>query len=313
MQLTERPLSSIALLMVSFQSLLQQKTQTVEALLEKVLSLRPCDGETNHSERLISAMRYGALGGGKRLRPFLLMEVAILFNANPQAALTLATSLELLHCYSLIHDDLPAMDDDDWRRGRPTVHKKFDEATAILAGDALLTLGFELLTDLPDVDASTALLLVKKLAQASGLAGMVGGQMLDLSAQHQPKTEQEIITLQMMKTGALIRYACEAGAILAQADAQDIARMAAFGNCIGSAFQLADDLLDTTADARTLGKTAGKDVKAGKATLVALKGQDWARDELVRLIAKAQDLLAPFGERAQNLRQAALFIIERNN
>jgi len=308
-------LSFIVCVMQQFETLLQQKTQAVEALLDDVLSTTAHAGEIRRPERLVAAMRYAVLSGGKRVRPFLLMEVAALLGASGSAALLAATSLELLHSYSLIHDDLPSMDDDDWRRGRPTVHKQFDEATAILAGDALLTLAFELLADLPDIEAKTALLLVKKLAQAGGLAGMVGGQMLDLSAQHHPLDAQAIITMQAMKTGALIRYACEAGALLAQAKAkaQDVATMIEFGQCLGLAFQLADDLLDITTDSQTLGKTAGKDVKAGKATLVALNGQDWARAELARLANQAQDLLAPFGAAASLLRQTAHFIVTRKN
>jgi len=178
-----------------FATILQQKTQAVEALLTEILSGRQMRAGESCPERLLAAMRYGVLGGGKRIRPFLLLEVAALFDAQPKLALQLAASLELLHCYSLIHDDLPSMDDDDLRRGRPTVHKQFDEATAILAGDALLTLAFELLVDLPTqaenpsvLSAPTALRLVGALARASGLYGMVGGQMMDLAAQNRPET-----------------------------------------------------------------------------------------------------------------------------
>jgi len=313
LQLTQQPISFIAFGMCEFESFLQQKTQAVEALLNEILCLAPREGEITRPQYLIQAMRHGVLDGGKRIRPFLVLEVASLFNAPPQAALQLAASLELLHGYSLIHDDLPAMDDDDLRRGRPTVHKKFDEATAILAGDALLTLAFELLADLPMVEPAISLRLVGALARASGLAGMVGGQMLDLRAQNQQNNEQAIITLQTMKTGALIRYACEAGAILGQAKEEHIRHMAQFGYLIGRAFQLTDDLLDITADTQTLGKTAGKDVKAGKATLVALKGTDWAQCEVENLIKQADDLLSPFGKRADRLRQMALFVIRRRN
>jgi len=311
--LTQSLLSFIESRMCNFEFLLQQKTQAVEALLDEVLSLTPREGEGVRPERLVRAMRHGVLGGGKRVRPFLVLEVARLFDAPPHPALKLAASLELLHGYSLIHDDLPAMDDDDLRRGRPTVHKAFDEATAILAGDALLTLAFELLADLPSVKPATALRLVGTLARAAGLAGMVGGQMLDLTAQHQEPEAQRIITSQAMKTGALIRYACEAGAILGQAAEENIARLAEFGRLIGLAFQLADDLLDITASTQTLGKTAGKDVKAGKATLVALKGKAWVQLELEHLARQAGDLLSPFGASADTLRQVALFIIKRKN
>jgi len=299
--------------MCAFESLLQKKTQAVETLLDEVLSLTPREGEIVRPRRLVQAMRHGVLGGGKRLRPFLVLEVAGLFDASPSAALQLAASLELLHSYSLIHDDLPAMDDDDLRRGRPTVHKAFDEATAILAGDALLTMAFELLADLPSIEPTTALRLVCALARAGGLSGMVGGQMLDLAMHHQKPDAQMIITCQAMKTGALIRYACEAGAILGQGGEENIARLAEFGRLIGLAFQLADDLLDITADTQTLGKTAGKDIKAGKATLVALKGKDWAQGELELLAKQAGDLLSPFGAAADTLRQTALFVIRRKN
>jgi len=200
------------------------------------------------------------------------------------------------------------------------VHKKFDEATAILAGDALLTLAFEIVTDLPNqpkhtipIDVATVLRLVSGLARASGLNGMVGGQMLDLEAQNRDVGEDYIRTMQIMKTGALIRYACEAGAIVGQAGEDNIALLAEFGRLIGLAFQLADDLLDLTANTNTLGKTAGKDVRAGKATLVAMKGQDWARGELERIIQQARDLLLPFGARADILHQGAMFIIHRKN
>jgi len=299
--------------MRDFEVILQQKTQAVEICLDKVLNIQPQTGEIARPEHLLRAMRHGVLTGGKRLRPFLLLETAQLFDADAQAALQLAASLELLHSYSLIHDDLPAMDNDDLRRGQPTVHKKFDEATAILAGDALLTLAFELLADLPAISPKITLRLVGLLARASGLSGMVGGQMLDLTAQNQYQNEQAIITMQAMKTGALIRYACEAGAILGQTTQDNIKILAEFGRSIGLAFQLADDLLDITADTNALGKTAGKDVKAGKATLPALKGEAWTRQELERLVRYSDDLLSPFGSRANSLRQAAYFIIHRQN
>jgi len=300
--------------MPAFETVLQKKTQAVEALLAEILSPDCIWHEGSYPDHLLEAMRYGVLGAGKRLRPFLLLEVASLFDGDPHAALQIAAALELVHCYSLIHDDLPAMDDDALRRGQPTVHKKFDEATAILAGDALLTLAFEVLTHLPDqtpITAATTLRLIGALARAGGINGMVGGQMLDLHAENRPSEEAHIRTMQAMKTGALIRYACEAGAIVGGANEQDIARLAEFGSCLGLAFQLADDLLDMTEDTQTLGKTAGKDVKAGKATLPALKGQDWARQELDRLVKQACDLLTAFGTDADILRQGALFIIRR--
>ncbi|MBS0534552.1 MAG: polyprenyl synthetase family protein [Proteobacteria bacterium] len=290
-----------------------------EALLERLLGDTPMPGETTRPERLVAAMRHAALGGGKRLRPFLLVESAALFDAPRDGALLAGCALELLHCYSLVHDDLPAMDNDDLRRGRPTVHKAFDEATAILAGDALLTLAFDILSrDEIHADAGVRIALVRELSRAAGLGGMAGGQMLDLSAEgrfseKRALSESEIVTLQAMKTGALLRFACRAGAILGQADATAAAAVARYGAAIGEAFQIADDLLDVEGDAATLGKAAGKDASAGKATLVAALGIAGARQKLERLIAEADSALAPFGAKADTLRAAARFIAERRN
>lgn len=259
-------------------------------------------------------MRHGVLNGGKRLRPFLVLESAALFGQYGQAVLRVAAALECIHCYSLVHDDLPAMDDDDLRRGQPTVHKAFDEAAAILAGDSLLTYAFDIIaSDETELDATTRIKLVCALTRASGLGGMAGGQALDLMAETRKPDEAGIITLQAMKTGALIRFACEAGAIIAGASQEDRERMAEFGSAIGLAFQLADDLLDVTADAGTMGKATGKDAAAGKATLVSLHGIDWTRQQLSGLVAQAESLLAPFGEDAEPLKQAARFIAERQN
>jgi farnesyl diphosphate synthase len=264
-------------------------------------------------------MRHAALGGGKRLRPFLVVESAALFDAPRDGALLAGAALELLHCYSLVHDDLPAMDNDDLRRGRPTVHKAFDEATAILAGDALLTLAFDILArDEVHGDAKVRIALVRELARAAGLGGMAGGQMLDLSAEarFEPKralSEAEIVTLQAMKTDALLRFACRAGALLGSADANAAAAIARYGAAIGEAFQIADDLLDVEGDTAILGKAAGKDASAGKATLVAALGVTGARHKLDRLITEADDALAPFGAKADTLRAAARFIAERQN
>jgi farnesyl diphosphate synthase len=226
-------------------------------------------------------------------------------------------ALELIHCYSLVHDDLPAMDNDDLRRGRPTVHKAFDDATAILAGDALLTLAFDVMARAEvHADAAVRTALVLELARASGLGGMAGGQMLDLAAEgrfasKRALSENEIITLQAMKTGALIRFACNAGAILGKADAAARASIARYGSAIGQAFQIADDLLDVEGDAKTLGKAAGKDAAAGKATLVATLGIDRARARLNELVAEANAALAPFGPKSDMLRDTARFIAER--
>ncbi|WP_245293673.1 polyprenyl synthetase family protein [Pseudochrobactrum sp. B5] len=279
-----------------------------------LLDERPRLGEVIRPPRLMAAIRHGALNGGKRLRPFLVTETARLYDADPQAALRIAAALECIHCYSLVHDDLPAMDDDDMRRGQPTVHKAYDEAAAILAGDGLLTYAFDIIADdATELPVKTRLDLVLALSRASGVGGMVGGQALDLMAETASPDEADIITLQAMKTGALIRFACEAGAIIGNANTEERERLAEFGSAIGLAFQLADDLLDVTADAATMGKATGKDAAAGKATLVSLHGIDWTKKQLAGLVAQAEDLLAPFGEKAQVLKEAAHFIAWREN
>ncbi|PAQ05775.1 polyprenyl synthetase family protein [Mesorhizobium temperatum] len=299
---------------IPFEAALVARTEPIEALLRQLLGDRPLSGEIERPQRLMEAMRHGVLNGGKRLRPFLVMESAALFSADGEAALRVAAALECVHCYSLIHDDLPAMDDDDLRRGQPTVHKAFDEATAILAGDALLALAFDIIADEATMlPAERRAALVLALARAAGAGGMVGGQMLDLEAERIRPDEAGIIRLQAMKTGALIRFACEAGAILAGAAAADRERLAEFGSAIGLAFQLADDLLDLTADAHQMGKATGKDAAAGKATLVALHGANWARDQLQGLVGQAHALLHPYGEDAVLLKQAAKFVAARNS
>jgi farnesyl diphosphate synthase len=263
-------------------------------------------------DRLLDAMRYGTLGGGKRLRPFLVLESANLFGIEPDRALNAAVALECVHCYSLIHDDLPAMDDDDLRRGRPTVHKAYDEATAILAGDALLTLAFEI-TSAPDTHPNPAVRaeLCLRLAKASGAAGMVGGQMLDLEAPGKQLGESEIRTLQRMKTGALLTYACEAGGILGETSEAKMAALHEYGAALGAAFQLADDLLDAEGDAAVVGKATGKDQQAGKGTLVSLFGLDAARLKLGELKLQALAALAPFRPDDKMLAEAAEFVVAR--
>ncbi|WP_217573080.1 polyprenyl synthetase family protein [Mesorhizobium sp. GbtcB19] len=299
---------------IAFESALFLRAAAIEAELRRILDARPLLGEIARPERLMAAMRHGVLNGGKRLRPFLVLESAALFSADNDAALRVAAALECVHCYSLIHDDLPAMDDDDLRRGQPTVHKAFDEATAILAGDALLTLAFDIIADeATALSAERRAALVLALARAAGPGGMVGGQMLDLEAERERPDEAGIITLQAMKTGALIRFACEAGAIVAGAPSADRERLAEFGSAIGLAFQLADDLLDLTADAKQMGKATNKDAAAGKATLAALHGPDWARGQLHGLIDQAYALLEPYGEEAQLLKAAATFVATRNS
>ncbi|WP_313031594.1 farnesyl diphosphate synthase [Brucella sp.] len=299
---------------VDFAQSLNLRALEVETMLVGLLDLRLRTGEVARPERLLAAMRHGVLNGGKRLRPFLVIESAALFGQHGDAVLRVASALECIHCYSLVHDDLPAMDNDDMRRGQPTVHKAFDEAAAILAGDSLLTYAFDIVaSDETDLPASIRNELVSALARASGIGGMAGGQALDLMAEDNKPDEAGIITLQAMKTGALIRFACEAGAIIAGASREDRERMAEFGSAIGLAFQLADDLLDVTADAAIMGKATGKDAAAGKATLVALHGIDWTRKQLSGLVAQAESLLEPFGEDAVILKQAARFIAERQS
>lgn len=265
-------------------------------------------------ERLNNAMRYGALDGGKRLRPFLLMEAAAMFGVANDAAIRAAVALECVHCYSLVHDDLPAMDDDDTRRGKPTTHIAFDEAAAILAGDGLLTFAFEILADeATHKDAAIRSKLVLELAKAAGPSGMVGGQDLDLNAEHMNWGEAEINNMQAMKTGALIRFSCQAGAVLGKASGDEEQALINFGKAIGQAFQLADDILDVTASAETMGKNTAKDGERGKGTLVALFGVDRAKEKAAGLVDQAHGFLEPFGEKADVLKSAASFIVERDH
>jgi farnesyl diphosphate synthase len=263
-------------------------------------------------------MRYASLGGGKRLRPFLVIESARLFGLTGEAPLRVGCALEMIHCYSLAHDDLPAMDDDDLRRGRPTTHKAFDEATAILAGDGLLTYAFDVLADeATHEDAQVRAKLVLALARAAGLGGMVGGQALDLAAETagRPLSQNEILTLQAMKTGALLRFAVDAGAILGKASSAQAQALSRYGAALGAAFQVADDILDAAGDTAALGKRAGKDAERGKATLVSLLGLNGAiarRDQLVEEAVAALDATG-LGPVTQVLKDAAVFVAARKN
>ncbi|WP_439553240.1 polyprenyl synthetase family protein [Falsiroseomonas sp.] len=265
---------------------------------------------------LLAAMRYAVIGGGKRMRGFLVLEGARQFNASRQAALRVAAAIEMLHAYSLVHDDLPAMDDDDLRRGKPTVHKAFDEATAIIAGDALQTLAFGTLAD-EDThpDPAVRVELVRCLARAAGARGMCGGQMLDMLAEQagEPLDEAAVGRLQLLKTGRLIEFSAEAGAILGKAPMSQRLSLAAYGRDVGAAFQIADDLLDATASAEDTGKRTGKDAEAGKATLVGLLGIERARLQAERLVAQAGQHLDSFGDRADLLRGLAAYTIERKS
>ena len=266
--------------------------------------------------RLFDAMRYASMGGGKRLRGFLVLECARQFGVGRNTALRTAAAIEMLHAYSLVHDDLPCMDDDDLRRGKPTVHKAFDEATAVLAGDALQANAFFVLAE-PDTHADPAVRaeLCRGLARAAGPRGMCGGQMMDMLAEAagEPMEEAEIGRLQMLKTGKLIEFAAEAGAILGKAPLQMRHALAAYGRDLGAAFQIADDLLDATASAEETGKRTGKDAQAGKATLVGLLGADRARSQMERLAAQAAAHLDALGDRADLLRTLAAYAIARRN
>ncbi|MDT3376639.1 polyprenyl synthetase family protein [Labrys neptuniae] len=267
--------------------------------------------------RLLGAMRYAVLGGGKRLRPFLVVEAARLLKGDLTTALRAGAAIELVHVYSLAHDDLPAMDDDELRRGKPTLHLAYDEATAILAGDALQTLAFETLADAATgTDAAMRAELVRLLAKAAGGAGMAGGQMLDLEAEGRFEgaselSAQAIAQLQAMKTGAILSCAVEMGAVIGRADAPTYQTLLSYGRALGAAFQIADDILDIEASSAELGKATGKDAGRGKATLVGLWGVEKARAELERLTGDALAALSGFGAEADVLRAAARFTADR--
>jgi farnesyl diphosphate synthase len=291
-----------------------------EALLDRLLVATPVEGELSRPKRLIEAMRYSSLGGGKRFRPFLVVECARLFKVPRRRALMAGAALECVHCYSLVHDDLPAMDDDALRRGQPTAHKKFDEATAILAGDGLLTFAFDILSR-PQThpDAAVRVELVSALSRAAGVGGMAGGQMLDLAAEGrfarngpQRLGESEVRMLQAMKTGALLRFACQAGGILAAAPALQRKALLRFGSAVGQAFQIADDLLDLEGDPALVGKSTGKDAVAGKATMVGALGEAGAKARLRELVAEAEKALATFGPQAAILIEGARFVADRH-
>jgi farnesyl diphosphate synthase len=281
----------------------------MEAVLQQVL-----ESEDEPERRLLDSMRYAALGGGKRLRPFLVLQSARQFTVSRKSALRTAAAVELVHCYSLVHDDLPAMDDDDLRRGKPTVHKAFDEATAVLAGDALLTLAFQVLGDEathsnPEVRCE----LVVALARAAGAHGMVGGQMIDLAAADRNVDIGEITRLQRLKTGALITFACEAGAILGRAAEPAREALRGFAHDLGLAFQIADDLLDVEGTTAETGKAVGKDAAQGKATFVSILGPERARAQAGMLADQAVTHLAIFDENADFLREVARFVVERRS
>ncbi|WP_455476247.1 polyprenyl synthetase family protein [Bartonella sp. B17] len=300
--------------MHEFTTLLAKHSHNIEKELDTLLNSEAQNGEIFRPETLIKAMRHGVLNGGKRFRPFLVIQSAALFDIPVEYSIDVAIALECVHCYSLIHDDLPAMDNDTLRRGQPTVHIAFDEATAILAGSALLTLAFEIIAHRTHaLSFETRTNLITSLAQSAGVGGMVGGQFLDLEAEKKTQDGNSITSLQRMKTAALISFACKAGAIIGNASDTQIQALTDFGTYIGLAFQLTDDLLDITASTEVLGKTAGKDEAAQKATFVRLYGVQETQKRRDEFIAKAESLLEPFGAKATPLQQAAHFIATRQN
>ena len=299
------PLSSYS----RFDAALTHAADSVERTMDRLLP----KGDTGEA-RVFEAMRYSSLGGGKRLRAFFVLAGATLFKVAALPALRTASAIEFVHAYSLIHDDLPAMDDDDLRRGKPSCHKQFDEATAILAGDALQALAFEVLAhENTHGDPAVRAVLVAELAKAAGAHGMVGGQMLDLLAESQgPDMSIGAITrLQRLKTGALISFACTSGALLGKASEPLRMALSAYAHDLGLAFQIVDDLLDIEGTAEELGKTPGKDEAVGKATFVSILGRERARDQADLLARQAAAHLEPFGAAGDLLRQAAQFVVSR--
>ena len=274
--------------------------------MEKLLS-----EPENEGNRVIDAMKYSLFSGGKRIRPFLVMTTAKLFGVSEYSALNTAMALECIHTYSLIHDDLPAMDDDDMRRGKPSCHKEFDEATAILAGDALLTYAFELLADdETHYDPFVRCELIKSLAKASGAGGMVGGQMLDI--QNKATDLPSIMRMQHLKTGELFAFACESGAILGKEPYQMRETMHMYAHDLGLIFQITDDLLDVEGTSEEIGKTAGKDAEAGKVNFVSLMGIEQTKEHAERLANQAIKHLHIFGGEADDLRELVIYISKRN-
>jgi len=301
---------------LDFSKRLDKTAEETEALLGKLLSDKPESDEIVRPKRLMDAMRYSSLGGGKRLRPFLVVESAAVFDVPRDAALLAGAALECIHCYSLIHDDLPSMDNSDLRRGRPTLHKETDDATAILAGDGLLTLAFDIITrDEIHRDATVRLLLTRALARASGIGGMVGGQMLDLAGEGRfgDREPVDVARLQQMKTGALLRFGCIAGALLGQASPKEYQALDDYGKALGEAFQIADDLLDVEGDAAALGKPSGQDAALGKTTFVTQLGLEGAKQRVRDLLARADSALSIFGTRGDVLRATSRFVAERKN
>ena len=285
--------------------------QAGSARAEVALDLR-LDSAQLLPQRLHEAMRYAAQGGGKRIRPLLVFAAGELGNANPKVLDAAAAAIEMIHAYSLVHDDLPCMDDDDLRRGRPTVHKAFDEATALLVGDALQTKAFEVLVDTQGT-AEMRLSLIGELSKASGSLGMAGGQAIDLESVGQKIDLTALKQMHAMKTGALLSCAVRMGAIAAELDATALSQLTQYSTALGLAFQVVDDVLDATADSQTLGKTAGKDAADDKPTYVTLMGLEYAQNQAKELQALALVSLAPFGPKADALRALARLVVERTH
>ncbi len=295
--------------MTPFETSIRDVARLVEGELDQMLPRR-----AGPLGRVIDAMRHGALDGGKRLRPFLVVASADMFGAPRDRSLRAGCAVEMIHCYSLIHDDLPAMDDSDLRRGRPSVHKAYDDATAILAGDALLTQAFEILAEpATHPDGAVRSRLTLELARASGRAGMVGGQMIDIYAEQKTFDLAGIEELQRLKTGAIIRFSAMAGGIVGGATDVEIDALRLYAEDLGLSFQIVDDLLDAFGDAEALGKPVGQDADMDKATFVKLLGAEGARDKARSLVERAKSHLDWFGARAEALKGAADFVFARKN
>ncbi len=285
----------------------------IELALEKALKFESLNEPFEAPQKLINAMRYGSLDGGKRLRPFLTQKTAEIFDIDPNKSIGAGLAVEMVHCYSLIHDDLPAMDDDDLRRGKPSLHKAFDEATAILAGDNLLNLAFETLANWEGYSPLMRNRLIVELAKGAGSGGMIGGQIFDLEGENKTLNQDEISTISAMKTGALIVASIRMGAVIGGADKDELLTLSNYGKLAGQAFQLADDILDETATKEQMGKATGKDKEKGKSTLISLIGLKEAQNQLEKIVQQAIISLEDFDEKADGLRAVVKYFGERKN
>jgi geranylgeranyl diphosphate synthase type II len=291
---------------MAYPNFFDENQKLIETALERLMPSAETMPPTIHQ-----AMRYSVFAGGKRIRPMLCLEASRIFSTETNAAVEAGCALEFIHTYSLIHDDLPALDNDDLRRGKPTCHKQFNEATAILAGDALLTLAFETLSEIP-TDPERCVHVIREISSAAGTRdGMVGGQVADIEAERKPVTAEMVAYIHRSKTAALIRGSVVAGAICGGSTSEDVERMRRFGDNIGWAFQVVDDILDVEESSAALGKTAGKDQAQQKATYPALFGLEKSREFAKKLAAKALEELEAYGERAARLRELAEFLVLR--